>query len=118
MSRRIQTSLSFSVSLRYLKSNGKTGTSTFGNVPLADGQQHNVLLHFSGLTHGTPRMALYVDCRLVEIVEELPAAFKTLPSGPNQVALKTMPTTSEVCVHSKPVFFPILLLLMTYFTWY
>ncbi|XP_026994206.2 thrombospondin-4a [Tachysurus fulvidraco] len=83
------------VSLRYLKSNGKTGTSTFSNVPLADGQPHNVLLHFSGLTHGTPRMALYVDCRLVEIVEELPAAFKTLPSGPNQVALKTMPTTSE-----------------------
>ncbi|XP_060762969.1 thrombospondin-4a [Neoarius graeffei] len=83
------------VSLRYLKSNGKIGTSTFVKVPLADGQPHNVMLHFSGLTHGTPRMALYVDCRLVDIVEELPAAFKTLPSGPNQVALKTTPTTSE-----------------------
>ncbi|MCI4392611.1 hypothetical protein PGIGA_G00147890 [Pangasianodon gigas] len=83
------------VSLRYLKSNGKVGTATFVKVPLADGRPHNVMLHFSGLTHGTPRMVLYVDCRLVEIVEELPAAFKTLPSGPNRVALKTMPTTSE-----------------------
>uniref|UniRef100_W5U9I2 Thrombospondin-4-B n=1 Tax=Ictalurus punctatus TaxID=7998 RepID=W5U9I2_ICTPU len=83
------------VSLRYLKSNGKTGTATFLKVPLADGRPHNVMLHFSGLTHGTPRMALYVDCRLVEIVEELPAAFKTLPSGPNRVALKTMSATSE-----------------------
>ncbi|KAI5088242.1 thrombospondin-4 precursor, partial [Silurus meridionalis] len=83
------------VSLRYLKSNGKIGTASFIKVLLADGQTHNVLLHFSGLTHGTPRMALYVDCRLVEIVNELPAAFKTLPSGHNRVALKTMPTTSE-----------------------
>uniref|UniRef100_A0AAR2L0K3 Thrombospondin 4a n=1 Tax=Pygocentrus nattereri TaxID=42514 RepID=A0AAR2L0K3_PYGNA len=71
------------VSLRYLKSNGKMGTANFIKVPLADGRPHNVMLHFSGLTHGTPSMALYVDCRLVEIVEDLPVAFKTLPSdGP------------------------------------
>lgn len=89
------------MSVRYLKNNGKMGTATFVNVPLADGQPHNVMLHFSGMTHGTPRMALYVDCRLVEIVEDLPAAFKTLPSGPNRVALKTMPTTSEVL--SRPI---------------
>uniref|UniRef100_A0AAR2JT30 Thrombospondin 4a n=1 Tax=Pygocentrus nattereri TaxID=42514 RepID=A0AAR2JT30_PYGNA len=83
------------VSLRYLKSNGKMGTANFIKVPLADGRPHNVMLHFSGLTHGTPSMALYVDCRLVEIVEDLPVAFKTLPSGPNRVALKTMPTTAQ-----------------------
>ncbi|KAF5906610.1 thrombospondin-4-B-like isoform X1, partial [Clarias magur] len=83
------------VSLRYLKISGKIGTANFLKVPLADGRPHNVLLHFSGLIHGTPRMLLYVDCRLVEIVEELPAAVQTLPPGPNQVALKTMPSTSE-----------------------
>ncbi|KAG7318429.1 hypothetical protein KOW79_018184 [Hemibagrus wyckioides] len=82
------------VTLRYLKSNGKIGTASFFNVPLADGRPHNALLHFSGLTHGTPRMALYVDCSLVEIVEELPAALKTLPSGPKKVALKTLTSTS------------------------
>ncbi|TSM85990.1 Thrombospondin-4-B [Bagarius yarrelli] len=71
------------------------GTNSFVNLPLVDGRPHHVLLHFSGLTHGAPRMALYVDCRLAEIVEELPAAFKTLPSGPNRVALKSMPKTSE-----------------------
>lgn len=83
------------VTLRYLKSNGKMGTASFINVPLADGRPHNVMLHFSGLTHGTPSMALYVDCRLVQVVEDLPAAFKTLPSGPNRVALKIMPTTAK-----------------------
>uniref|UniRef100_A0A8B9HMV4 Thrombospondin 4a n=1 Tax=Astyanax mexicanus TaxID=7994 RepID=A0A8B9HMV4_ASTMX len=88
-------SLSLSVTLRYLKSNGKMGTASFLNVPLADGHPHNVMLHFSGLTHGTPSMALYVDCRLVQIVQDLPAAFKTLPSGPNKVALKIMPTTAQ-----------------------
>ncbi|XP_062873499.1 thrombospondin-4a [Trichomycterus rosablanca] len=45
--------------------------------------------------HSTPSMTLYVDCKLVEVVEELPAAFKMLPPGPNRVALKVMPATSE-----------------------
>ncbi|XP_066509561.1 thrombospondin-4-B-like [Hoplias malabaricus] len=83
------------VSLRYLKSNGKTGTANFIKVPLADGRPHNVLLHFSGLTHGTPSMSLYVDCKLVETVEDLPVAFKNLPPGPNRVALKAMPSTAQ-----------------------
>ncbi|KAK1791986.1 hypothetical protein P4O66_001770 [Electrophorus voltai] len=83
------------VSLKYLKSNGKMGNANFVKVPLADGRPHHVMLHFSGLKHGSASMALYVDCRLVEIVEDLPVAFKTLPPGSNRVALKTMPTTSQ-----------------------
>uniref|UniRef100_A0AAY5EJG8 Thrombospondin 4a n=1 Tax=Electrophorus electricus TaxID=8005 RepID=A0AAY5EJG8_ELEEL len=84
------------VSLKYLKSNGKMGNANFVKVPLADGRPHHVMLHFSGLKHGSASMALYVDCRLVEIVEDLPVAFKTLPPGSNRVALKTMPTTSQI----------------------
>uniref|UniRef100_A0A9J8ANE8 Thrombospondin 4a n=1 Tax=Cyprinus carpio carpio TaxID=630221 RepID=A0A9J8ANE8_CYPCA len=81
--------------LKYLKSNGKVGTTNFGKVPLTDGQQHHILLHFSGLQQGTPTTALYVDCRLVERVQDVPLAFKSLPQGPKQVTLKTLPTSSQ-----------------------
>uniref|UniRef100_A0A8C1DAH7 Thrombospondin 4a n=1 Tax=Cyprinus carpio carpio TaxID=630221 RepID=A0A8C1DAH7_CYPCA len=84
------------VILKYLKSNGKVGTTNFGKVPLTDGQQHHILLHFSGLQQGTPTTALYVDCRLVERVQDVPLAFKSLPQGPKQVTLKTLPTSSQV----------------------
>uniref|UniRef100_A0A8C2C0B8 Thrombospondin 4a n=1 Tax=Cyprinus carpio TaxID=7962 RepID=A0A8C2C0B8_CYPCA len=84
------------VTLKYLKSNGKVGTTNFGKVPLTDGQQHHILLHFSGLQQGTPTTALYVDCRLVERVQDVPLAFKSLPQGPKQVTLKTLPTSSQV----------------------
>ncbi|XP_042612622.1 thrombospondin-4-B-like [Cyprinus carpio] len=83
------------VILKYLKSNGKVGTTNFGKVPLTDGQQHHILLHFSGLQQGTPTTALYVDCRLVERVQDVPLAFKSLPQGPKQVTLKTLPTSSQ-----------------------
>lgn len=65
-------------------------------MPLTDGQQHHILLHFSGLQQGTPTTALYVDCRLVERVQDVPLAFKSLPQGPKRVTLKTMPTSSQV----------------------
>uniref|UniRef100_A0A8C1MQH5 Thrombospondin 4a n=1 Tax=Cyprinus carpio TaxID=7962 RepID=A0A8C1MQH5_CYPCA len=84
------------VILKYLKSNGKVGTTNFGKVPLTDGQQHHILLHFSGLQQGTPTTALYVDCRLVERVQDVPLAFKSLPQGPKQVTLQTLPTSSKV----------------------
>uniref|UniRef100_A0A671RGW1 Thrombospondin-4-B-like n=1 Tax=Sinocyclocheilus anshuiensis TaxID=1608454 RepID=A0A671RGW1_9TELE len=83
------------VILKYLKSNGKFGTTNFGKVPLTDGQQHHILLHFSGLQQGTPTTALYVDCRLVERVQDVPQAFKSLPQGPKRVTLKTLPTSSQ-----------------------
>lgn len=84
------------VVLKYLKSNGKVGTTNFGKVTLTDGQQHHILLHFSGLQQGTPTTALYVDCRLVERVQDVPLAFKSLPEGPKRVTLKTLPTSSQV----------------------
>uniref|UniRef100_A0A8C1MS31 Thrombospondin 4a n=1 Tax=Cyprinus carpio TaxID=7962 RepID=A0A8C1MS31_CYPCA len=65
-------------------------------LPLTDGQQHHILLHFSGLQQGTPTTALYVDCRLVERVQDVPLAFKSLPQGPKQVTLQTLPTSSKV----------------------
>ncbi|TRY95883.1 hypothetical protein DNTS_021408 [Danionella cerebrum] len=58
------------VLMKYLKSNGRVGTTSFSKVALADGQHHHILLHFSGLRHGTPRTALYVDCRLVDTVQD------------------------------------------------
>ncbi len=82
--------------MKYLKSNGKVGSTSFGKVPLTDGQQHHILLHFSGLQQGTPTTALYVDCRLVERVQDVPLAFKSLPQGPKRVTLKTLPTSSQV----------------------
>uniref|UniRef100_A0A672MTJ2 Thrombospondin-4-B-like n=1 Tax=Sinocyclocheilus grahami TaxID=75366 RepID=A0A672MTJ2_SINGR len=84
------------VILKYLKSNGKVGTTNFGKVPLTDGQQHHILLHLSGLQQGTPTTALYVDCRLVERVQDVPQAFKSLPQGPKRVTLKTLPASSQV----------------------
>ncbi|XP_051952910.1 thrombospondin-4-B-like [Xyrauchen texanus] len=83
------------VTMKYLKSNGKTGSTNFHKVSLADGQQHHILLHFSGLQQGTPSTALYVDCRLVERVQDVPMAFKTLPPGPKRVTLKTLPTSAQ-----------------------
>ncbi|XP_067294266.1 thrombospondin-4a isoform X2 [Pseudorasbora parva] len=83
------------VVLKYLKSNGKVGTTHFGKVPLTDGKRHHILLHFSGLQQGNPATALYVDCRLVERVQDVPLAFKSLPQGQKRVTLKTLPTSSQ-----------------------
>uniref|UniRef100_A0A8C2IB67 Thrombospondin 4a n=1 Tax=Cyprinus carpio TaxID=7962 RepID=A0A8C2IB67_CYPCA len=82
--------------LKHLKSNGKVGSTIFGKVPLTDGQQHHILLHFSGLLQGTPTTALYVDCRLVERVQDVPLAFKTLPQGTKRITLKTLSASSQV----------------------
>uniref|UniRef100_A0A8C2IAM7 Thrombospondin 4a n=1 Tax=Cyprinus carpio TaxID=7962 RepID=A0A8C2IAM7_CYPCA len=84
------------VVLKHLKSNGKVGSTIFGKVPLTDGQQHHILLHFSGLLQGTPTTALYVDCRLVERVQDVPLAFKTLPQGTKRITLKTLSASSQV----------------------
>ncbi|KTG44606.1 hypothetical protein cypCar_00001086 [Cyprinus carpio] len=83
------------VVLKHLKSNGKVGSTIFGKVPLTDGQQHHILLHFSGLQQGTPTTALYVDCRLVERVQDVPLAFKSLPQGTKRITLKTLSTSSQ-----------------------
>ncbi|XP_051974686.1 thrombospondin-4-B-like [Xyrauchen texanus] len=83
------------VTMKYLKNNGKPGATHFANVSLADGQEHHIFLHFSGLQQGTPTTALYVDCTLVDRVQDVPLAFKSLPPGPNRVTLKTLPTSAQ-----------------------
>ncbi|KAJ8285495.1 hypothetical protein GJAV_G00027440 [Gymnothorax javanicus] len=77
---------------RYQKSDGKLAFVTFNNVPaLADGRSHSIMFHFSGLRKGIGSMDLYVDCKLLETVGDVPAAFRGLPLGENTVGLKTMP---------------------------
>ncbi|KAI2664402.1 Thrombospondin-4-B [Labeo rohita] len=85
------------VVLKYLKSNGKVGTTSFAKVPLTDGKEHYILLHFSGLQKGTPTTTLYVDCKLVERVQDVPQAFKSLPQGPKRITLKTLSTSNQDC---------------------
>lgn len=91
-----QISTSLTVILKYMKSNGKQGTNTFSKVQLADGQKHHIMLHFGGLQQGTPTTTLYVDCSLVERVNDVPVAFKSLPQGSKRVTLKTLQTSSQV----------------------
>ncbi|XP_035247245.1 thrombospondin-4-B [Anguilla anguilla] len=76
--------------LRYLRSDGRMSTVTFNNVPLADGRRHSLMFRFKGMQHGSVGTELYVDCRLVETVADLPAAFRGLPSGPPAVELRSM----------------------------
>ncbi|XP_028851317.1 thrombospondin-4a [Denticeps clupeoides] len=82
--------------LRYQKSNGKVGQAVFSDTQLADGRPHNVMLQMSGLRTGPPRTSIYVDCNLVQTVDELPAAFKPgVGPGANKVAVKKMPPTAQ-----------------------
>uniref|UniRef100_A0A8C9WMF2 Thrombospondin 4b n=1 Tax=Scleropages formosus TaxID=113540 RepID=A0A8C9WMF2_SCLFO len=76
--------------LRYLRTDGRMSTVTFNNVKLADGQRHALMFHLKGLRQEPTSVELYVDCRLIETVKDMPAAFKGLPARPNMVELKTM----------------------------
>ncbi|XP_067083673.1 thrombospondin-4a [Osmerus mordax] len=84
------------VTVRYMKADGRFGTTSFNHASLADGMEHHVMLHASGLNqHSPPRIAVYVDCSLVHTVDELPAVFGALPPGPNRVALRTLQSTGQ-----------------------
>lgn len=84
------------VLLRYQKTDGRFGTISFNHASLADGQDHHVMLHASGLQRGPPRLNIYVDCRLVHTLNDLPAAFGSLPTGPKRVALRTLQSSGQV----------------------
>ncbi|XP_066501449.1 thrombospondin-4-B [Hoplias malabaricus] len=88
--------------LRYMRLDGRFATVTFNNLKLADGEKHRLLFHLKGMEvraqgpvlHGQPTLhvpglELYLDCRLVETVRDLPAAFNGLSSNKG-VELKTM----------------------------
>lgn len=84
------------VTLRYQKTDGRFGTSSFNHASLADGRDHHVMLHASGLQRGPLRLNIYVDCRLAHTLNDLPAAFGSLPPGPNKVALRTLQSNAQV----------------------
>uniref|UniRef100_A0A8C7D7N9 Thrombospondin 4a n=1 Tax=Oncorhynchus kisutch TaxID=8019 RepID=A0A8C7D7N9_ONCKI len=83
------------VTIRYQKTDGRAGTTSFSHPSLADGKEHHVMIHASGLQRGPGRMAVYVDCRLAHTVDELPAAFGSLTPGHNKVALRTLQPTGQ-----------------------
>lgn len=83
------------VTLRYQKTDGRSGTTSFNHASLADGRNHHVMLHASGLQHGPHRLNIYVDCRLAHTLDDLPAAFGSLPPGPNKVALRTLQSSGQ-----------------------
>uniref|UniRef100_A0AAQ6A6E6 Thrombospondin 4a n=1 Tax=Amphiprion ocellaris TaxID=80972 RepID=A0AAQ6A6E6_AMPOC len=91
----IQAKLS-KVTVRYQKTDGRFGTTSFNHASLADGRDHHVMLHASGLQHGPPRLNIYVDCRLAHTLDDLPAAFGSVPPGPNRVALRTLQSSGQV----------------------
>lgn len=84
------------MTLRYQKLDGRFGTTSFNHASLADGKDHHVMLHASGLQQGPHRLNIYVDCRLVHTLDDLPAAFGSLPPGPNRVALRTLQSSGQV----------------------
>lgn len=71
---------------------------TFNNLVLADGNVHKLLFHLRGLqpTGGPGGLELHLDCKLVETVRDLPAAFQGLPPGYGTVELKTMLNKDQV----------------------
>lgn len=78
---------------------------TFNNLVLADGQQHRLLFHLRGMQQQGPGgVELHLDCRLVETVRDLPAAFQGLPAGYGMVELKTMQARDQVTPPSLTVF--------------
>ncbi|XP_076587557.1 thrombospondin-4a [Chaetodon auriga] len=83
------------VTIRYQKTDGRFGTTSFNHASLADGRDHHMMLHASGLQRGPPRLNIYVDCRLAHTLDDLPAAFGSLPSGPNKVALRTLQSSGQ-----------------------
>lgn len=84
------------VTIRYQKTDGRYGTTSFNHPSLADGREHHVMLHASGLQRGPPRLNIYMDCRLAHTLNDLPAAFGSLPPGPNRVALRTLQPNGQV----------------------
>lgn len=83
--------------LRYLRTDRRMSSVTFNNLVLADGQKHRLLFHLKGLQQQGPGgVELHLDCRLVETVRDLPAAFQGLPTGYGTVQLKTMQPREQV----------------------
>lgn len=77
-------------SLRYLKSDGRLNSVIFNNIELADGKQHSLLLHLSGLHRGPSAAELYLDCIQVDAIKDLPRPLTGLNLNTGSVQLKTL----------------------------
>lgn len=84
------------VSVRYQRSDGRFATISFNHPTLANGQEHHVMLHASGLQRGPPRLNIYIECTLAHTVEDFPTALGLLPSGSNKVGLRTLKSNGQV----------------------
>uniref|UniRef100_A0A8C5LZM6 Thrombospondin 4 n=1 Tax=Leptobrachium leishanense TaxID=445787 RepID=A0A8C5LZM6_9ANUR len=82
-------------SLRYLKSDGKLNSVIFNNIELADGKQHTLLLHLSGLHKGPSTAELYLDCIQVDAVKDLPRPLSGINLSTASVQLKTLPKRTQ-----------------------
>ncbi|XP_063309646.1 thrombospondin-4 [Pelobates fuscus] len=76
--------------LRYLKSDGKLNSVIFNNIEFADGKQHTLLLHLSGLHRGSSTAELYLDCIQVDAVKDLPRPLSGINMDTASVQLKTL----------------------------
>ncbi|KAM5193200.1 thrombospondin-4 isoform 1-T2 [Mantella aurantiaca] len=77
-------------SLRYLKGDGKLNSVIFSNIELADGKQHSLLLHLSGLHRGPSAAELYLDCMQVDAIKDLPRPLSGINLNTGSVQLKTL----------------------------
>ncbi|KAM8961931.1 thrombospondin-4 isoform 1-T1 [Pelodytes ibericus] len=77
-------------SLRYLKSDGKLNSVIFSNIELADGRQHTLLLHLSGIQRGSSSAELYLDCIQVDAIKDLPRPLAGMNMNTASVQLRTL----------------------------
>ncbi|XP_053303963.1 thrombospondin-4 [Spea bombifrons] len=82
-------------SLRYLKSDGKLNSVIFSNIELADGKQHTLLLHLSGIHRGPSSAELYLDCIQVDAIKDLPRPLSGINLNTGSVQLKTLQKRSQ-----------------------
>lgn len=79
-----------------MRSDGKLNAVVFSNVPLADGKRHAVLLRLSDLQRGFSKAELYVDCRQMDSIQDLPKAFSGLAQSSEAVELRTLQKKAQV----------------------
>ncbi|XP_068106211.1 thrombospondin-4 isoform X2 [Hyperolius riggenbachi] len=77
-------------SLRYLKGDGKLNSVIFNDIELADGKQHTLLLHLSGLHKGSSSVELYLDCLQLDAIKDLPRPLSGINLNSGSVQLKTL----------------------------
>nr|AAI70280.1 Thrombospondin-4 [Xenopus laevis] len=77
-------------SLRYLRSDGKLHSVFFNKLDIADGKQHTLLLHLSGLHRGASFAKLYIDCNPTGVVEDLPRPLSGIRLNTGSVHLRTL----------------------------